>query len=283
MKGNKINIIKASGHQDVFDEDKLKRSLEHTGASEFIIKDIITEIKASLFDGMTTKEIYKKAFELLKLNSRPTAARYKLKNAIMELGPTGFPFEKFIGEILRKEGFKVSIGVFMEGKCVRHEIDVLAEKDNQYFMIECKYHNELGTISNVKTPLYIQSRFLDVEEQWKKMPGNETKTHQGWLITNTRFSEDALQYGNCVGLRLMSWDYPKIGSLKEKIDNSGLHPITCLTTLTRAEKQRLLSMDKVFSADLCKEPMLLNKLKISKARQKNIISEAQGLCSLNNI
>lgn len=280
MDKEKISIIKADGEQAVFDESKLKNSLERAGASAPIINEIVSKIESSLYENITTKEIYKKAFKLLKTSSRPTAARYKLKNAIMELGPTGFPFERFISGILKREGYKTTVNVFMEGKCVRHEIDVFAEKEKHSYMVECKYHNESGTNSNVRIPLYIQSRFKDVEEEWLKQAENQSKTFQAWLVTNTRFSGDAMQYGNCVGLKLLSWDYPIIGSLKEKIDKSGLHPITCLTTLTKAEKQQLLSMDKVFSLDLCNEPELLKKMKISAYRQKNILAEAKALCKV---
>lgn len=62
----------------------------------------------------------------------------------MELGPSGFPFEKFISEILKFQGFAVQVGVIVEGHCVKHEIDVVAEKGEEHFMIECKFHNTQG-------------------------------------------------------------------------------------------------------------------------------------------
>ncbi|HLR91356.1 MAG TPA: hypothetical protein VK040_10390 [Balneolaceae bacterium] len=69
------------------------------------------------------------------------------------------------------------------------------------------------------------------------------------VYTNTRFTSDAIQYGKCVGLLLTSWDYPRGNGLKDRIDKSGLHPLTALTTLTKAEKTKLLDEGIV----LCKE------------------------------
>jgi hypothetical protein len=199
----------------------------------------------------------------------------------MELGPTGFPFEKFVGKILDYEGFKTQVGVIVQGHCVQHEVDVVAHKDNKHYMIECKYHSSQGRFCNVKIPLYINSRFLDVEKQWEKQKGHKTKFHQGWVYTNTRFTTDAVQYGNCAGLGLVSWDYPKGKSLKDRIDKSGLHPLTSLTTLTRAEKSKLLGRDIVLCKELYENQFLLEIVGINKSRHKKILEDSQSLC--NNI
>ncbi len=279
MENKGITIVKMTGEKEEFDQSKLKHSLERSGASDVVIQQVIDEVEVSLYEGISTKEIYKTAFALLRRSNRPTAARYKLKKAIMELGPTGFPFEKFVGEILNYQGFRTRVGVTVKGHCVNHEVDVIAEKEQKHFMVECKFHSDQGRHCNVKIPLYIQSRFIDVEKQWSKKDGHDTKFHQGWIFTNTRFTTDAIQYGNCVGLMLVGWDYPKKGSLKERIDVSGLHPITCLTTITKNEKQQLLEKDKVLCMELCNQPELLKSIGISEKRHKNILKEAHELCN----
>lgn len=279
---NSIEVIKANGEKVVFQRNKLIVSLAKTGASESVIQKIVTEIEKTLYNEVTTKEIYKKAFALLKKYARPSASRYKLKKGILELGPTGYPFEKFVGELLKYQGFKVEVGVIVQGHCVQHEVDVVAEKDNKHFMIECKYHRTFSTICNVKIPLYIQSRFLDVQKQWEKQEGHQHKFHQGWIVNNTRFSEDAIQFGECVGLHLLSWDYPKNNSLKEQISKSGLYPITCINTLKKSEKQQLLDKGLVLCRHLCENPKILNEIRISSNRQKKILEDAQELCKTLN-
>ncbi|MBL4939624.1 MAG: restriction endonuclease [Lutibacter sp.] len=275
---NKIQLIKANGEKDIFQIDKLKLSLKKAGASELIVEKIAVEIETIVYNNITTKEIYKKAFDKLKKHSQFIASKYKLKKAIMELGPTGYPFEKFVSELLKHQGFKVKVGVIVQGNCVQHEVDVVAEKDNEHFMIECKFHSSFNTKCNVKIPLYIQSRFLDLEKQCVKQPSHKHKFHQGWVVTNTRFSKDAIQYGNCVGLKLISWDYPKKGSLKDLISISGLYPITCLHTLQKHEKQLLLNKNIVLCKQLCNNPTVLNQIHIRPNRLKKILEEAHALC-----
>lgn len=275
---NSINIIKHSGEVVPFDVEKLINSLRRAKSNEELIQQIVEEVNASLYDGMTTKQIYKMAFKMLKGKSSVSASRYKLKKAIMELGPTGFPFEKFVGNILEQEGFQTEVGVVVQGHCVSHEIDVAALKDDKHYMIECKYHSDNGRFCDVKIPLYIQSRFIDVERQWKKQPGHDRKFHQGWVYTNTRFTTDAIQYAECMGLGLTSWDYPVGNGLKDRIDKSGLHPLTSLTTLTKAEKSKLLDKGIVLCKELHDTPNLLNEIGVDKTRHRKILEDSEALC-----
>ena len=276
---NSINVIKANGEKVLFQVEKLINSLKRSGADEMIVQHIINDIENEIYEGISTKKIYQMAFRMLKSKARVSASRYKLKKAILELGPSGFPFEKFVGKILESEGYHTKVGVIVQGNCVQHEVDVIAQKDNKHYMIECKYHSDQGRFCNVKIPLYIHSRFLDVEKQWEKQKGHETKFHQGGVYTNTRFTTDAIQYGTCAGLMLTSWDYPKGNGLKERIDRSGLHPLTSLTTLTTAEKSKLLDTGIVLCKEINENPSLLEQIGIAKQRQKNILNDSEELCT----
>lgn len=278
MRAKNINIVKFSGEKVPYDKMKLYKSLERSGANETLINKVISEIDDLLYEGITTKEIYKKAFALLKGNSRSTAARYKLKRAIIELGPTGYPFEKFVGEILKYQGYQTSVDVLVKGHCVVHEVDVVAVRDHTKIMVECKFHHDQKRRCDVKVPLYINSRFQDVEKESRKKGKEHEKFHEGWIVTNTRFTTDAAIYGNCAGLHLIGWDHPKQGSLRERIDISGLHPVTCLTTITNHEKEQLLDQDVVLCIELLNNPQLLNSIGIKEPRHKRIIDEVEGLC-----
>lgn len=272
-----IMVIKMSGERVPYDASKLENSLKRSGASEDIVQHILTKIEKGLYDGIPTREIYDHAFALLRKSNRSGAARYKLKNAIMELGPTGFPFEEFVGMILQHEGFKTNIDVIVKGHCVNHEVDVVASQGDKQYMVECKFHGIPGKACDVKVPLYIHSRFLDLEAEWKEKDGKAAKFHQGWIVTNTRFTSDALQFGTCVGLHLIGWNYPYKGGLKELIDSSGLHPLTCLTSLTNKEKKRFLDNGVVLSRDLRHNAQLLRKMGIPDKRHEKIMEEAQNL------
>lgn len=275
---SQIHVTKASGDQEPFDESKLRRSLKSAGASDFIIDSITHSIKDLLVEGISTQKIYREAFSKLRTESQRVAGRYKLKEAILELGPTGFPFEQFVAEILNRVGYKTEVGVKVEGDCVTHEIDVIAVKDDHYYMVECKFHNKKENTCNVQIPLYIQSRFLDVKNNWTRQPGHAGKEHTGYVVTNTRFTQDALTYGKCIGLNLLSWDYPKNNGLKDVISRLNLHPITCLSALTKTEKSQLTDKGIVLTVQLYENKNALKEIGIDQRKANRVIKEARAIC-----
>jgi hypothetical protein len=275
MKNESIQIVKSSGIKVDFSTSKLRNSLYKSGADESTVDHIIDVVLDELYQGISTNEIYNRAFALLKKSKSIYASKYKLKKAIYELGPTGFPFENFIGALLKYSGYEVETGTNKQGKCVSHEVDVVALKGGQHIVAECKFHNEKTTTCNVKIPLYIHSRYQDIIAQYK----NSTNCpNEGWVVTNTRFTSDALTYGKCVGLYLLSWDYPLDDGLKDRIDRLGLYPITVSTILTKREKQFLLSRDIVLCQQLLNDVFYLDHLGISEVRQTRIRSEISMLC-----
>jgi hypothetical protein len=273
---NEIVVTKASGATEPFSIKKLRNSLERAKATPEEINSIIDELLPKLYQGISTKKIYSQAFRLLRNQSKHHAARYYLKRGIMELGPSGFPFENFIGELFKHQGYVVQVGRILQGKCVSHEIDVIAEKENQMILMECKYRNQPGITVDIKTPLYIQSRFEDVFANG--LLKDTERMYAGWITTNAKFTSDALVYGNCKGLNMLSWDYPHNKALKDMIDNSGLYPLTCLTSLTRHEKQWLLAKNYVLVRDLYNNKNLLLHAGVKETRLKTVLDEALKLC-----
>jgi len=278
MDTHVINIIKSSGETVKFSLEKLENSLKRTGAEKAIVEAIIKTVVDELYPGISTKEIYNRAFAILKKKKSYLASKYKLKKAIYELGPTGFPFERFVGAILKYSGYEIQVNQIVIGTCVKHEIDVIATKNNETTIVECKFHGDQGLNCNVKVPLYINSRYKDVKEKWNGNSRNNSLT-QGWVVTNTRFTEDALVYGNCAGLYLLSWDYPKNNGLKDRIDRLSLYPITVSTLLNNREKQFLLSRDVVLCRELIGDDFYLDHLGVSEVRKQRILKEIKQLCN----
>lgn len=274
-----IEIIKSSGKKARFSLDKLSNSLRRSGADHILVEQIVNQVKDELYDGISTKEIYNRAYALLKKNKSVFASKYKLKKALYELGPTGFPFERFIAALLEYSGYKTQVDKIMNGVCVTHEIDVVAEKNGTAIIIECKFHSEEGRNCNVKIPLYIHSRYNDVKAHWATKKREARKLDDGWVVTNTRFTADAMAYGKCVGLYLLSWDLPLDNGLKDRIDRLGLYPITVSTLLSKREKQFLLSRDVVLCRQLFKDKFYLDHLGISQTRKEKILLEINQLCN----
>ena len=271
-----IYVTKGNGDKVLFDPEKIKQALKMSGAGEAEQDKITALVIKNLYNGIPTGKIYRMAFDLLKKESHRLAGRYKLKSAIMELGPTGFPFERFVGKIFETQGYEVEVGVIVQGRCIQHEVDVIARKPGEMLMIECKFHRDSLSKSSVQVPLYIHSRFIDVKESWEKQYGKNIN-YRGGVVTNTRFSCDAQSYGDCAGLLMVSWDYPYHNGLKVLIDKSGLHPLTSLISLTKAQKQKLLEKDIVLCSQLESNTNLLYDMGLSERQITKILYEAQNL------
>jgi len=275
----KVYIIKANGEKEVFDVRKLQFSLRRAGVSSKLIKEISEKITSTLMDGMKTKDVYKKAFSYLVKKEKLSAAKYSVRRAILDLGPNGFPFEDFVGEIFRIKGFKVNVGKTINGYCVMHELDVVSSNKKEMYAIEIKFHNNVGIKSDLKTALYVKARFDDLEKggffggKYQGLKNNKT------LLTNTKFSSRAIQYGTCAGLSMIGWNYPEKGNLQDLIEETGLHPLTCLTSLGKKEKKELLNQGIVLCRDLkASHGSILEAMNISQKRIENVLSELNSLC-----
>ncbi len=280
----RILITKADGDQESFDENKLRESLRRAGADEVTVDTVAGKIRNELVSGITTKEIYKHAFFLLRKYKRPVAARYSLKRAIMDLGPSGFPFEDFLAEVFKQQGFKTKVGTIVQGFCVEHEVDVIAENENKIIIVEAKFHNDLSIKSDLKVALYVKARVDDIKRGGIESKGNENhsglaKAVEGWIITNTRFTENAIKYASCNDLKLLSWDYPSKGNLYDFIHDFSVHPVTSLTTLTKQEKTQLLDKGVVLCDSIKNDRNLLNSLGVSPLRAEKIHQEATLICT----
>jgi hypothetical protein len=274
-----MKIVKHSGSIVDFNRDKLKSSLLKSGASSKVVEDVLQDIEKQIYEGVSTKQIYKLAFGLLKKSSSSHAARYNLRAAIQQLGPAGFFFEKYIARLFIAEGYLAQTNLFLSGKCVGHEVDVAILKNNYIEMIECKFHGRSESNSDVKVPMYILSRFNDLKDRNHRIFTKNDTISGCWIVTNNRFTSDAMAFAKCSGLQLLSWDYPERNSLRRRVDNDHLYPITCLTTLTIAEKDKLMVSDIILAKEIIDNMELLEKIGLSPNRVKNVLKEVSELCN----
>ncbi len=270
-----LQVLKANGRKEPFDEEKVISSIKRARIPQALSARALLHAKSKLYDGIPTREIYQHILEFLGESEHPySKAKYGLKEAIMMLGPTGYPFEDFIARILQALGFETKVRQILMGKCISHEIDVIAKKDNKTNMIEAKFHNSTGTRSDVHVVLYTHSRFQDVKEK--------NSLDEGWLITNTKTTTDAIAYAECKGMKIISWSFPEQGSLRDLIEKSRLHPITMLTSLTNTHKTALLNNHIVMCRDIHDNPLLLDTLDLSKEDKEKILAEIAFICFSEN-
>ena len=274
----KIKVTKASGAVEDLNSDKLRVSLIRSGADREQADSIIETILKEIPPHITTKKIYGLAKKYLRQINHASGLRYSLKKALLRLGPSGYPFEKYIGEVLKHYGYSVEIGPMVNGRCVKHEVDVFAVNDTEVLAAECKYRNSGGSTIDVKTAMYVHSRFRDLESVMKtEYPG---RSFRGMLITNTRFTTDAVQYAECAGVDLKSWRYPETGGLQEMIEAKNLYPVTVISGVKSGLIKALFDKDIILLKDLAgmDTGTIMKILSLNEGKAKNLKKQADELC-----
>lgn len=267
-----IQIKKSSGRFQKFNEGKLVDSLTYTGATEDQIEEILKEVNQVIYEGMPTHKIFSLAFKKLRKISRPMSAYYGTKRALLELGPDGFLFEKFVARLFTKMGYKAITNIEVEGNCVEHEVDVVAESPTEKLLIECKFHGSRERKNDLKAALYIKARSLDI------MDGPHGDQYDDfWLVSNTSFSDDAIRYATCAGLRLWGANFPPQNTLQDVVREMHLDPITCLSSLRKTEKKMLLDSEIIVTEDIKNNPKVLKDIGLTQYRVNRVLNEISKL------
>ncbi len=271
-------ITKADGTSEYFKIEKLRRSLRRAGAEPAEIIDIIKAVDAHLYDGIQTQEIYRFAFSQLRESRPPAAARYSLRRALFSLGPSGFPFEKFLARLFELQGYTTKTGTIIQGKCAPHEIDVAAYKEDHTFVAEAKFHARPGIKSDLQVAMYSYARLLDLKEA-RICQEDICGIKEFWLITNTKFTTTAQEYGACTGLKMLSWDYPKRNNLHDRIQRAGIYPITVLQNITAAQAETLIAKDIILCTDILLHEHVLRHLHLPERKHQALLQEVKDICN----
>ncbi len=218
-----IWVLKENGERELFNPEKVLNALRRAGLGVKQSDQILKDLRPKLRNGITTKRIYSLTYGMVEELKPELSHRYNLKRALFEMGPEGYAFEDFVARLLALEGYDTKLRQILQGKCVSHEIDVVASKGKNAYMVECKFHNQPGLKCRIQTVLYVYARYLDLTG--KKIDGEMTKP---WLITNTKFSEDVVQYAECMRIPLLGWRYPFGKGLEATIDAKKCYPVSVL-------------------------------------------------------
>ncbi|WP_257670065.1 restriction endonuclease [Parapedobacter tibetensis] len=272
-----MQVKKYSGELVEFDINRLKGSLSKSGASSDVVDDVWETMKPFLYEGMTTRDLYKLAFRLLKRESNSFAARYSLKRALRDLGPAGYFFEKWVAKLFEHVHYNTVTSQMLTGNSVTHEVDVVAQKDDELLLVECKFRNTEDAKITVTTPMYFLSRVNDFEGLEFTFFDKRIHFTAGWLVTNAYMTTDSIRFSQYYGINLLAWNYPSESSIKRRVDNAGLYPITCLTTIVKAEKDKLLAQGCILVKDILDDNTQLDSLGCAPRKKKRIIQEATEL------
>lgn len=225
-------VINQRGEREPFSLQKVFRSAKRAGASHKLAQKIAFSVENKAFDGIKTAEIFSLVKSFLNKEEPLASLKFSLRDAMRKLGPTGFPFEKFIGRVLEKTGWLVKLNQIVKGKCVEHEIDCLSEKEDKtvFYLVECKYRNLASDIVDTQNILTLYAKFLDITSKNSFLSGFKGEV-KALLATNAKFTSRAIKYANCVGVDLLGWNYPLNQGLGRLLDQNKLYPITILPSL----------------------------------------------------
>jgi len=266
-----IFVINLKGEKEPFSLKKVYQSARNVGASKELAREIAQQIQQEVYPDITTKQIFNRIYEMFLERSLVSAIKFNLKRAIEKLGPTGFPFEKFIGKIFNAEGFAVKLNQFIPGFCrIRYEIDFLAQKEKLVLIGECKYHQFPGERVDLQVALANAARFFDIK---KGKFANSHNLYKSILVTNTKFTPQAIAYSQCMGIQLLGWKYPPQQGLEKLIERNKLYPITILPTVSSQLAKNLIDQGIVLVQDVLGKEFA----KLSIAKKQRIIKEAEIL------
>ncbi len=275
-----VKIRKANGQLEEFDPQKLKNSLKRSGASNSEAEAVYKLVAPYIKNKVSTNYIYSLSHKFLRNINRRSFFLYSLKKAMLKLGPAGYTFEQYFADLMKAYGFKTETNLTLKGKCIRHEIDVLGTKHNLVVSVECKYHSNAQRASDAKVALYVHSRFKDLENVLKKR--YLKPNYEGWLVTNTRLTIDAINYASCMNFKAISWNYPQEYSLKKMIEDKKLYPVTILSGIKARLSDKLIKNNIILIKDIIPidTKTLMSMLDITQKKAELIKQHSESLYSL---
>lgn len=278
-----VKVNKKFGKTEEFNAEKIYNTALRAGASPDLARTVSDKVSKRVYEGIRTSEILKMVKKFLGEERLGLASRYDLKKSLARLGPTGFPFETFIGSLLNIYGYKTRLRQLVRGRCVTHEIDVMAEISDSGGLIkaivECKFRGDDDMYIGLKEALYTYARFLDINEG--SLLGLCEPADEVWLVCNTKASDQAVQYSDCKKIKLLTWNYPPQNSLRDLIHRRNAYPVTVLSSLSRENLKRFMWSNIVLVRDLSAYTPsgLSEKFKIKRRNAEKILKEAAEVLS----
>lgn len=234
-----IFVAKADGSRQLFDREKIVRTCLRMGATRHIAEEIADKIETGIYDGIETEEILKKIFRLLRRYQPVMRHLTDLRKSLSLINPKP-EFEGYVQIVLRENGYEVTPSQIIRGRCVEHEVDAIARKDDLTYFVEVKHHYNYHTPTGLDESRIARAVLEDVTEGFELGLSN-LRIDRAMIVCNTKYSDHAKRYGECRGILQIGWSSPPYHGLQEMIEENRLHPITCLKDLTKETRGKLTS------------------------------------------
>ena len=278
---NGMEITKTDGIKEEFNRSKLCLSIRKAGAPRELADQVCNTVAQKTNPNDSTTKIFRQALKYIVREDMNVAARYSLRRAIEALGPAGFVFEQYFETVLQAYGFKTNRDVIMKGVCVTHEIDVIASVGSKRFLIEAKYHNDPNIKTHVDVIMYADARLIDIVKN-ESEKNRKKYEYAMWVVTNTKFTDAAIQYAKCRGIRLTGWNYPRGASLEDIISDKKMFPITILPSLPKLLLPVLAKKNIILAQDLLTYSIsdMIREFSITKDVAEKLVNEVQGIVGI---
>jgi len=272
-----IFVTKFDGRKQPFDRRKVINTCLRMHATQQQARIVAERIERKIYDGIQTRKILRMIFSYLQEFRPEVKHRIDLREAMGRLRPKP-DFEVFVALLLKEYGYSVVGSQLLEGRCVTHEIDGIAVKDDKMILIEAKHHLQHHTFTGVDVFLETQARLEDLREGFveKKHKMNFSKA---LIVCNTKFSDHALNYAKCMGIEYIGWKAPAEAGLETMIEKKRFYPITLLKNLDSETEQKLADNDVLTLKQLIQydTELLYRKTRIPRERIKSLIRAAKEL------
>jgi hypothetical protein len=246
-----FTVTKANGSKQQFDKEKIFRTCLRMGASRQTAYEVAERIERRFYDGMPTARILQLIFLYMRKDKPAVSHLYDLRKglSLMDSKPE---FEMFIQMLLAHNGFEVKPNQILVGKCVEHEVDGVARRDGVTYFVEAKHHFSYHVLTGLDESRIARAVLEDVTEGFDLGMGR-LKIDRALLVTNTKYSEQATRYANCRNILLIGWNSPPNLSVQSMIEEKNLYPLSCLKSLRRAERTRLVNSGIVLMKQITEE------------------------------
>jgi hypothetical protein len=247
------------------------RTCLRMGASVHAANEVAEKVERRLYDGISTQTVLGMIFRFMRKYKPAVGFLFDLKKGLSLMNPKP-EFEMFVQVLLAHNGFDVLPNQILSGKCVEHEVDAIAKKNGVTYFVEAKHHLSYHALTGLDESRIARAVLEDVTEGFLEGK-NDLKIDRAMIVTNTRYSELAMQYGNCRNILQIGWNLPANLGLQNMIQDKKLYPLSCLRGLRNDARMILVNYGIVLirqlllrdSSELAKNtslpPEIVNEIK----------------------
>ncbi len=248
-----VLVNKADGSKQLFDEKKIVQTCLRMGANREEAIQVARQIERSVYEGITTRKILQMIFSLMRKHKPAVKHLFDLKHGI-SLMASKPEFEAFVRVLLVHSGFKVEPNMILRGLCGEHEADAIATKDGLTYFVEVKHHGSYHALTGLDESRIARAILEDVTEGYSHGL-TRIKIDRAMIVTNTRYSEHAINYGRCRDILQVGWASPEVFGLREMVEKHRLYPLSCLRGISAEVRLRLVEAGIVVIKQLLEQDL----------------------------